>query len=86
MTYTLTTNDLEQLADLLAEKVAARMPKHICEFSPEDRMTLAAFAKGTRAVRSTAGLTAVGAITIALLGWIGWAVIIWIGRVVAAGQ
>jgi hypothetical protein len=70
-------DELNKLADLVAEKVIERLPKHVCVFSADDQGFVRASAAVARNVRKTALSTTVGALVLGALAFIGAAVIEW---------
>lgn len=75
-----TPAELEQLAELLAEKVAARMPVHVCNFTPDEVAAIKSQVHFTQSAKATFFATAVGAFTLGVLALIGWGIIHWIKR------
>ena len=73
-----TLHELEQLADLLAPRIAAKMPQHVCQFGTDDAAFLAGLAKNGRAAKSTAFATLIGGVVLGALTLLGYGVIHWV--------
>lgn len=80
-----TAEELEAIADLVAAKVIAKIPPHTCVLSTDDQVFLRGLAAGARSVRKTAAATAVGAIVLAVLAFLGAACIEWGRRTFVRG-
>ena len=81
-----TIEELDKLAELVAEKLLARIPPHVCVFTPDDQTFVRGVAAGARNVRKTALATTVGALVLGLLAFIGAAVIEWGKRAFRDGR
>lgn len=75
-----TAAEIEAFAGLVAEKVAARLPPHVCQFSPADAATLSGIAIATRTAKRTSFLAAIGALTVGTLTLIGAGIVAWIKK------
>ncbi len=73
-----TAAELEELAGLLAPRIAALMPPHVCQFDAVDVTELRRIAGVTRGARATALATFVGTAVLAVLTLIGAGVIAWV--------
>ena len=78
--HTYTISDLEQLADLLAPRIAERMPPHVCPFDAGHVQTLTNIAVAAQTAKRTSFLAAVGAATVGALTLIGAGIVSWIRR------
>ncbi len=75
-----TPEEISQLADIVADRVAAKLPPHICVLDDADVAFLKSARLTTNSARKTAFLAAVGALTIAVLTVIGLGVVSWIRK------
>lgn len=78
-----TPEELDSLADLVAAKVLAKIPAHVCAFSAEDQVFLKGAARNARSVTNVATGTVVTAAVLALLGFLGHAVIQYVQKLAA---
>ena len=78
--HSYTLEDLERLADLLAPRIAERMPQHVCPFDKGQVSTLTAIAVAAQTAKRTSWLAAVGALTVGALTLIGAGLVSWLKR------
>ena len=85
MSMRFSPEEIQELADLVAEKVAARLPPHPCPFDPESQQVLAGLAQGVKSARRTAGATIVGALVLGAISFIGWSILKWLDVRITGG-
>ena len=78
MSASFTPEELATLADLVAERVAARLPPHVCAFDKDTQSILRNFAAGVQSAKKTAGATIVGALVLGGISFLGWSILAWI--------
>lgn len=79
-----TAQEIEALADIVAAKVAARLPQHVCQFAGEDVVLLRAWCASSRNAKRTATATLVGALVIGFVTILGVGIAQWVKSLVTA--
>ena len=77
MSNRFTAEEMESIADLVAAKVIAQIPVHVCVFSPDDQVFMRSLASGARGAKKTAVATIVGTLVLGAIAFLGAAIIEW---------